>query len=139
MATALLILHGLVAVALLGAITHQTLAAWASFSARPRSFFDRFRAVPPAGYANAIVGLRGHRTAWGGRLPVLQGLDRYGHTWRARDRLYSCANPRSLVSLVLARMAVGRSGPRNDGVRLPDYSLVPTIGKIFAPIVGNWP
>src|SRR5215472_5036727 len=57
MATALLILHGLVAVALLGAITHQTLAAWASSSARPRSFFGRFRAVQPAGYANAIVGL----------------------------------------------------------------------------------
>jgi hypothetical protein len=57
MATALLILHGLVAVALLGAITHQTLAAWASSSARPRSFFGRFRAVQPAGYANAIVAL----------------------------------------------------------------------------------
>src|SRR4029077_13327507 len=57
MATALLILHGLVAVALLGAITHQTLAAWASSSARPGSFFSRFRAVQPAGYANAIIGL----------------------------------------------------------------------------------
>jgi hypothetical protein len=57
MATALLILHGLVAVALLGAITHQTLAAWASSSAHPRSFFGRFRAVQPAGYASAIVGL----------------------------------------------------------------------------------
>jgi hypothetical protein len=57
MATALLILHGLVAVALLGAITHQTLAAWTSFGARSRSFLGRFRAVQPAGYANAIVGL----------------------------------------------------------------------------------
>ena len=57
MATALLILHGLVAVALLGAITHQTLAAWTPSSAHPRSFFARFRAVQPAGYANAIVGL----------------------------------------------------------------------------------
>jgi hypothetical protein len=57
MATALLILHGLVAVALLGAITHQTLAVWAPSSAHPRSFFGRFRAVQPAGYANAIVGL----------------------------------------------------------------------------------
>jgi hypothetical protein len=57
MATALLILHGLVAVALLGAITHQMLAAWAPSSAHPRSFFGRFRAVQPAGYANAIVGL----------------------------------------------------------------------------------
>jgi len=57
MATALLILHGLVAVALLGAITHQTLAAWAPSGARPRSFFGRFRTVPPAAYTNAIVGL----------------------------------------------------------------------------------
>jgi hypothetical protein len=57
MATALLILHGLVAVALLGAITHQTLAAWIPSSARPRSFLARFSAVQPAGYANAIVGL----------------------------------------------------------------------------------
>ncbi len=57
MATALLILHGLVAVALLGAITHQTLAVWAPSSAHPRSFFARFRAVQPAGYVNAIVGL----------------------------------------------------------------------------------
>jgi hypothetical protein len=55
-ATALLILHGLVAVALLGAITHQTLAAWApTGGASPRSFFRRFRAVPAGGYANAVV------------------------------------------------------------------------------------
>jgi len=57
MATALLILHGLIAVALLGAITHQTLAAWTPSNVHPRSFFGRFRAVQPAGYANAIVGL----------------------------------------------------------------------------------
>jgi hypothetical protein len=56
-ATVLLILHGLVAVALLGAITHQMLAAWARSSSRPRSFFGRFRTVRAAGYANAIVGL----------------------------------------------------------------------------------
>jgi hypothetical protein len=56
-ATLLLVLHGLVAVALLGAITHQMLGAWAPPNARPRSFFGRFRAVQPAGYANAIVGL----------------------------------------------------------------------------------
>jgi hypothetical protein len=52
MTTTLLILH-----ALLGAITHQMLAAWIPSSARPRSFFARFRAVRPAGYANAVVGL----------------------------------------------------------------------------------
>lgn len=57
METALLLLHGLAAVALLGAITHQTLAAWAPSAIRPRSFFARFRAVQPAGYASAVVGL----------------------------------------------------------------------------------
>jgi hypothetical protein len=53
--TALLIIHGLMAVALIGAITHQTLAAWAPSGARPSSFFGRFRAVKPAGFANAVV------------------------------------------------------------------------------------
>jgi hypothetical protein len=55
MATAPLIVHGLVAVALLGAITHQTLATWASPGARPQSFFARFRGVPAGAFANAIV------------------------------------------------------------------------------------
>jgi hypothetical protein len=55
MATALLIVHGLVAVALLGAITHQTLAVWVPSGGRPSSFFARFRTVPPAAFANAIV------------------------------------------------------------------------------------
>ena len=59
MATALLILHGLVAVALLGAITHQMLAVWTAAGGRPRSFFGRFRAVRPAGYADAVVVLYG--------------------------------------------------------------------------------
>ena len=48
-------MHGLVAVALLGAITHQALAAWAPARARPGSFFGRFRTVPSASFANAIV------------------------------------------------------------------------------------
>jgi hypothetical protein len=55
MATTLLILHGLVAVALIGAISHQTLATWASPTSKPYSFFDRFRAVRGAGFTNAIV------------------------------------------------------------------------------------
>jgi hypothetical protein len=55
MATALLIGHGLVAVALLGAITHQTLATWAPTRAGPGSFFSRLRAVPTGAFANAIV------------------------------------------------------------------------------------
>jgi hypothetical protein len=55
MATTLLILHGLVAVALIGAITHQTLATCAPLSAKPHSFFGRFRAMPGAGFTNAII------------------------------------------------------------------------------------
>jgi hypothetical protein len=55
MATALLILHGLVAVALLGAVTHQMLASWAPPRARPKSFFGRFRTVPPGTFAGPVV------------------------------------------------------------------------------------
>jgi hypothetical protein len=54
-ATILVIVHGLVAVALLGAITHQTLATWAPAGAKRGSFFARFRSVPPVSFANAIV------------------------------------------------------------------------------------
>jgi hypothetical protein len=54
-ATVLVIIHGLVAVALLGAITHQTWATWAPAGAGPRSLFGRFRSVPPASFANAII------------------------------------------------------------------------------------
>ena len=54
MATALLIVHGLIAVGLLGAVTHQSLATCLP-SAKPHSFFGRFRAVPSAGFTNAIV------------------------------------------------------------------------------------
>src|SRR5262245_41327697 len=55
MVIALLIVHGLVAVALLGAITHQALASWAPLGARPRSFFGRFRTVPAASFANTVT------------------------------------------------------------------------------------
>jgi hypothetical protein len=55
MATALAIIHGLVAVALLGAITHQTLATWAPAGARPGSFFGHFRAVRSTSFTNAVV------------------------------------------------------------------------------------
>ena len=55
MATTLAILHGLVAVGLLGAITHQTLAVWAPSGVPPRNFFNRFRAVHSAAFANAII------------------------------------------------------------------------------------
>jgi hypothetical protein len=87
MATALLILHGLVAVALLGAITHQMLSAWTPCSAGRRSFLGRFRAVQPAGFANAIIGLYAGTALLGGIVylyfkvdvqPVLE-RDRHWH------------------------------------------------------------
>ena len=62
MATTLLILHGLVAVALIGAITHQALATCAPPNAKPNSFFGRFRAIPAERFANAIVLL--YLTSW---------------------------------------------------------------------------
>ena len=86
--TVLLIFHGLVAVALLGAITHQTLAAWAPARGRPVSFFGRFRAVPSASFANAIVILYVVSTLLGGtvylsfRVDIRPDLERAGH-WQA--------------------------------------------------------
>ena len=84
-ATVLLIVHGLVAVALLGAITHQTLSAWAPADARPRSFFGRFRTVPPAAFANAVVVLYSVGTILGAiiyldfRVDVRPTLEQAGH------------------------------------------------------------
>jgi hypothetical protein len=52
---ALLIFHGLLAVALLGAITHQTLSAWLPAHKSATSFTGRFRAVSGVAYANAII------------------------------------------------------------------------------------
>ena len=53
--TVLLIVHGLLAVALLGAITHQAVSAWAPARKPAGSFVGRFRSVPAPSYANAIV------------------------------------------------------------------------------------
>ncbi len=51
----LLILHGLCAVALLGAITHQAASAWAPAKAGGKSFLNRFRGVNAASYVNAVI------------------------------------------------------------------------------------
>jgi len=53
--TALLIVHGLLAVALLGALTHQVLSVWVPARKPAVSFVGRFRSVPGASYANAVV------------------------------------------------------------------------------------
>jgi len=55
MTIALLILHGLVAIALLGAITHQFIAAVRRSPARGTAFIDRYKGVNPRVFANAVV------------------------------------------------------------------------------------
>jgi hypothetical protein len=54
--TILLIVHGLLAVALLGALTHQAMSVLAPVrqGAGPGGFVTRFRAVQGAGYATAV-------------------------------------------------------------------------------------
>jgi hypothetical protein len=78
----------LIAVALLGAITHQTLAVWATAGVRPSSFFGRFRSVPSARFANAVVVLYVVSTVLGGivylyfRVDIRPELESAGH-WPA--------------------------------------------------------
>jgi hypothetical protein len=55
MITTLLIFHALLAVTLLGAITHQAVSIWLPARAPAGSFVARFRAVPGTSYANAVV------------------------------------------------------------------------------------
>jgi len=55
MITVLLIVHGLLAVFMLGALTHQTLSVWWPAPAGHQSFFASFRAVRAGSYANTIV------------------------------------------------------------------------------------
>jgi hypothetical protein len=80
-----LIVHGLVAVALLGAVTHQTLAAWATADTRRGSFFGRFRSVPSGSFANAVVVLYVVSALLGAilylyfRVDVRPELERAGH------------------------------------------------------------
>jgi hypothetical protein len=88
MATVLVILHGLVAVALLGAITHQTLATCVPAGARAGSFFGRFRAVQPASFANAIAVLYVFTAVLGAivylyfKVDIAPALER-DHHWQA--------------------------------------------------------
>jgi len=68
MITTLLIIHGLLAVALLGAVTHQALSLWWPARAGPRGFVANFRAVRAAAYTNAIIALYAVTAVIGGIL-----------------------------------------------------------------------
>jgi hypothetical protein len=76
MIVVLLIVHGLLAVTLLGAITHQALSVTTG-PATPghRSFVRRFRSVNPGAYANAIVVLFSITAILGGLLYPQYRLD----------------------------------------------------------------
>jgi len=52
--TTLLLLHGLMAIVLLGAITHQALAVSATTADRS-TMTARFRTVDPAGYTSSVI------------------------------------------------------------------------------------
>ena len=53
--TLLLIVHGLLAVALLGAVTHQAVSVWLPMHEPANSFVGRVRGVSAASYVNAII------------------------------------------------------------------------------------
>ena len=55
MFSVLLILHSLLAVALLGAVTHQAVSVWWPVKKRTASFVSGFRAVPSMTYTNAVI------------------------------------------------------------------------------------
>ena len=51
----LLIVHSLLAVGLLGALTHQTISVWWPARTRTGSFVSGLRSVPSMSYTNAII------------------------------------------------------------------------------------
>lgn len=55
MTTFLLIIHGLLAVALMGAVTHQMIVLWRTVPATGSDFLARLKAVRAGSYTNAII------------------------------------------------------------------------------------
>jgi len=55
MAVTLLIVHGLLAVALLGAISHQAISVWLPARQGTESFVGRMRSVSASSYVNAVI------------------------------------------------------------------------------------
>src|ERR1700692_4129051 len=51
----LLVMHGLAAFLLLGALTHQAISVWVPIHVHVSSFFDRTRAVSAKNYGAAII------------------------------------------------------------------------------------
>lgn len=55
MTTLLFVLHGLCAIALLGAVTHQAASIWLPVRHPNANFLSRFRTVKAATYTNAVI------------------------------------------------------------------------------------
>jgi hypothetical protein len=55
MTTLLFVLHGLCAIALLGAVTHQAASVWLPVRQPSANFVNRFRMVKAANYTNAVI------------------------------------------------------------------------------------
>jgi hypothetical protein len=68
------ILHGVLAIGLIGAITHQGLTVWRK-PAPAQLFIDRFRAIPAARFANSIAVLYVVTFALGGYIYPTYVLD----------------------------------------------------------------
>jgi hypothetical protein len=118
-ATTLLIIHGLVSVALLGATTHQTLATWIPTRARPGSFFGRFRSVPSASFANATVLLYVMSALLGAvvylyfRVDIRPQLERSSH-WQALGFLEMKEHFVAIGLALLPAYSVCWQQPRSD-------------------------
>jgi hypothetical protein len=84
----LVIVHGLLAFLLLGAITHQVVSVWAPVRAPAGNFVARFRAVGSANYVNAVVVLYVATAIMGGiiytnyRITARLTLEQ-GHYWKS--------------------------------------------------------
>ena len=106
MFTTLLLFHGLISVALLGALTHQALAVVARRAeVRGGSFLARFRGTDPAAYSTAIVVLFATVILTGAILypsyrmivrPALQTLD-----LRAANGVFEIKEHLSAMGLIL--------------------------------------
>jgi len=85
---ALLIVHGLLAFLLLGAVTHQVISVWAPVRAKAGHFVARFRAVGSANYVNAVIVLYLATATLGGiiytnyRITARLTLEQ-GHFWKS--------------------------------------------------------
>jgi membrane-bound metal-dependent hydrolase YbcI (DUF457 family) len=55
MMTFLFVMHGLFAIMLIGAITHQAMGLWWPYKSADPNFLGRFRAVKTGSYTNAII------------------------------------------------------------------------------------